>query len=288
MSVDFNYPYQIAAGTAAVAGEVQSNFNDLLTWIKTNYRQIDDTPQLTVVPTLPGDPTIPSHAVNKAYADSIVPTGKISEFAGDTAPDGYALCDGSSQSTTGQYQDLFNVIGYKFGGSGGSFNLPDLQGRIPVGKTANAGDFDTVGATGGQADSQLPAHVHNISAYSHSVTNPSGGSHSHTSVSLGVSGTISGGSHTHAISVLNPGSFNDTNVSSGHGGSTNGGLSTDSKSHTHSHSLTASGTVGSGSSGHAHSTSVANHAAKDTASTGDAAANSNYPPYVVLNYIIKT
>ena len=274
MSVDFNYPYQIAANTPAVASEVQTNFNDLLTWIKTNYRQIDDTPNLTVVPVMPADPTIPSHAVNKAYADSIVPTGTVYSFAGSTLPDGYLFCDGQSYSDTGQYQDLFNVIGTSYGGGSGSFNVPDLQAKVQVGRTNAAGDFDTLGNSGTQSDWLLLEHVHNISAYSHSASSGTTGStHTHN-----VTGS---GSHDHPYNRLN---FSGGQVVLGAGVQFVGSFSASTSSASHTH---GTGTTGST---HTHNVTVNQHAAKDTATTGDTASgtNKNYPPYVVLNYIIKT
>jgi microcystin-dependent protein len=62
------------------------------------------------------------------------PAGVISQYAGSSAPAGYLLCQGQSESTT-LYADLFNAIGYTYGGSGGSFNIPDLRTRIPVGRS---------------------------------------------------------------------------------------------------------------------------------------------------------
>jgi microcystin-dependent protein len=45
----------------------------------------------------------------------------------------YLLCDGSQLLKLGQYSDLFDIIGYRYGGSGNNFNLPDLRERIPLG-----------------------------------------------------------------------------------------------------------------------------------------------------------
>ena len=44
----------------------------------------------------------------------------------------FKLCNGDSLSTTA-YDELFQVINYKYGGSGGSFNLPDFVNRFPIG-----------------------------------------------------------------------------------------------------------------------------------------------------------
>lgn len=77
---------------------------------------------------------ITSGAVGSAYGG--VPTGALFQWTTATAPTGYLLCDGSSLSTTGTYANLYGVIGYTYGGSGASFNLPDLRARFPVGYQA--------------------------------------------------------------------------------------------------------------------------------------------------------
>ena len=72
-------------------------------------------------------------------------------FGGDTAPAGWLLCDGTSY-VQANYQGLFDVIGTKFGSVDAThFNVPDLQQRMPLGRSGNPG-FDTVGAIGGSKD----------------------------------------------------------------------------------------------------------------------------------------
>ena len=69
------------------------------------------------------------------------PIGAIIAFPGDSDPpssDYWALCNGSSQSTTGPFAALFAVIGFANGGSGVQFNLPDYRGRFLRGTTYNA------------------------------------------------------------------------------------------------------------------------------------------------------
>jgi microcystin-dependent protein len=58
------------------------------------------------------------------------PVGTLLDYAGSTAPSGYLMCDGRSLSTAGTYAALFAVIGYAYGGSGASFNIPDFRGRF--------------------------------------------------------------------------------------------------------------------------------------------------------------
>ena len=60
------------------------------------------------------------------------PTGVILPFGGTSAPTDFLLCYGQSISTS-TYADLFSTIGYTYGGSGSSFNVPDLRGRVVAG-----------------------------------------------------------------------------------------------------------------------------------------------------------
>lgn len=68
-----------------------------------------------------------------------VPVGAIFMTAG-VLPDGYLVCDGQAVSRT-QYEQLFSAFGTTFGVGNGSttFNLPDFQGRVPVGAGSGAG-----------------------------------------------------------------------------------------------------------------------------------------------------
>ena len=58
-----------------------------------------------------------------------VDSGFILVSPTNTIPSGYLECNGTSLSTT-TYSSLFSVIGYTYGGSGSSFNLPDLRGEF--------------------------------------------------------------------------------------------------------------------------------------------------------------
>src|ERR1700722_946140 len=65
-----------------------------------------------------------------------VPSGTVAAFAGSTAPAGWVLCDGSEYNgTSATYAALYTAIGVTFGdgnASAGSFNVPDLRGRVVV------------------------------------------------------------------------------------------------------------------------------------------------------------
>ena len=108
------------------------------------------------------------------------PVGVITAYAGDTAPNGWLLCDGSAVSRT-TYADLFSVIGTKCGAGDGSttFNLPNIKGRSLVGVDPDDTDFNVVGKTGGEKEhtltiDEMPSHNHGVGLNSGGSTSGSG------------------------------------------------------------------------------------------------------------------
>jgi microcystin-dependent protein len=68
---------------------------------------------------------------------ALVPIATILPFAGAIVPTGYLLCDGA-EVLISQYPGLYSVIGFTYRASGllrglGTFALPDLRGRFPLG-----------------------------------------------------------------------------------------------------------------------------------------------------------
>jgi microcystin-dependent protein len=133
----------------------------------------------SVSPAFTGTPTAPTAAANTNTTQIAttafvlangVPTGGLMMWGTGVAPTGWLLAEGASVSTT-TYAALFAVIGYTFGGSGGSFTLPDYRNRFPVG----AGDSYVLGATGGAANAIVVSHTHTTT-----VTDPG---HLHTTPS---------------------------------------------------------------------------------------------------------
>jgi microcystin-dependent protein len=82
---------------------------------------------------------------------SSTPAGTMTMWATDVAPTNWLLCDGAAVSRT-TYASLFAAIGIKYGAGNGTttFNLPNLKGRVPVGKDASQTEFATAGQTGGE------------------------------------------------------------------------------------------------------------------------------------------
>ncbi len=124
----------------------------------------------------------------------------VKPYAGTTAPNGYVLADGSSQLRTGLYAAYFSCAGVTWGAVDGSHvNLPDFRGRSLFGKDNMGGSAanritagvsgitgTTLGASGGDQNSQQhnhtvnitdPGHNHTQNAHAHAITDPT---HSHT------------------------------------------------------------------------------------------------------------
>ena len=58
--------------------------------------------------------------------------GEIRMFGGNFAPAGWAFCNGATMPIS-ENDALFNLIGTTYGGDGQeTFDLPDLQGRVPI------------------------------------------------------------------------------------------------------------------------------------------------------------
>jgi microcystin-dependent protein len=101
-----------------------------------------------------------------------VPTGTLLDFAGATPPTGYLLCDGSSYSTT-TYSGLFSTISYTWGGSGVSFNVPDLRGRTTIGAGSGTGlTFRALATYSGEETHVLVSGETPLAAHSHGFSVP--------------------------------------------------------------------------------------------------------------------
>jgi microcystin-dependent protein len=59
----------------------------------------------------------------------ILPVGAVAWYAKNAPPTAWLECNGAGLDTT-TYAALYAVIGYTFGGSGATFNIPDLRGRF--------------------------------------------------------------------------------------------------------------------------------------------------------------
>jgi microcystin-dependent protein len=191
--------------------------------------------------------------------------GMISQYGGATAPTGWFLCEGQEVSIA-TYTNLYNALtttgtvfpyGANTNGSGGAgsthFRLPNLKGRIPVGKDSAQTEFDALGEMGGSKTSVAP-HTHSLN-------------HDH-----GAFGTTDGaGNHNH----IPGGAFETLYISAGNfGGGPSGG----------SNFFGAAYAPASGA--HNHTIDVPNFSGTSGAASAEASSG-NLQPYVVINYIIR-
>ena len=185
-------------------------------------------------------------------AESSIPAGTMVQWGGSTAPTNWLLCDGTAVSRT-TYATLFAAIGTSYGVGDGSttFNLPDLRGRVPVGK--NGGSFGTLGATGGAetvtlTSTQIPSHTHNYSG----TTNTTG-AHTHT-----LSGKIN----------VSQNGYGQNSPINGNAGNFADGTALSAGDHSHTFSgTTDNGTGGNGSHNNLQPYQVVNYIIKTTSGT---------------------
>lgn len=232
------------------------------------------------------------------------PVGVVLPYAGSSAPTGYLLCNGASVSRT-TYSALFGIVSTTYGSVDGStFNVPNLQDRVPVGKNAT-GTFATLGGTGGAETvaltvAQLASHQHTTPALSGAFTSdPATAAHTHTTnIAHDHDHTITAnqGSHTHTTALVPTAYTTQRTAATGTGGAlvaSSGNVDTDATDPaiTISGGITALPTTNVTSSAatstsHTHSTSVS-FAAGLSGFIGSGEAHNNLQPYIVLNYIIK-
>lgn len=187
-----NLPDKTTPINAFNLNKIQENAESAINTLETNTntelaKKLDKTSKATSTEAITGTnntkyttPYTVKSAIKKALegytpsggtgGDSF-PIGAIVPFSSDTIPNGWLLCDGSLVSRT-TYSELFKVIGTAYGTGDGSttFNVPDIQGRVVVGKQQTmtpSGNFTNLGETGGEEDhtltvSEMPSHTHDV------------------------------------------------------------------------------------------------------------------------------
>lgn len=128
------------------------------------------------------DGAVTAAKLDSAAVSVLMPTATILPYAGSTAPTGYLVCAGQSVLVA-DYGDLYGVIGFTYGGSGASFNLPDLRGRVIAGQDDMGGtsadvltdaQADQLGGTLGAEDHTLTSAESGMPAHSHTVDDVGG------------------------------------------------------------------------------------------------------------------
>jgi microcystin-dependent protein len=153
----------------------------------------------------------------ESFADiqaGLFPVGMTMPWFGDvgTVPSGWLPLDGRTL-VKADYLDLWNVVGYAYGGGGLSFKLPDTRGRAlislddmgtPAGAAARVSSADALGDSGGEEttallEAHLAAHSHVVPAHTHPI-----GNHSHTiPAHTHGPGTLATDTNTHTHKMTN-------------------------------------------------------------------------------------
>ena len=149
-----------------------------------------------------------------------IPTATIVPWSSASVPTGFLECDGAAVSRT-TYAALFAIVGTTYGAGDGSttFNVPDLQDNVAVGKSpgkalASTGGANTVTSTGNVGGSTANATLSTpqLASHSHSVNTQTRGPLSFGRIGVGfnnnavlgnanTNNTGSGGGHSHNMSA---------------------------------------------------------------------------------------
>jgi microcystin-dependent protein len=185
-----------------------------------------------------------------------LPVASVIASALTAAPINYVATDGSSYLRT-TYPDLFTAIGTTFGSVDGThFNVPNIKGRVIVGRDPADTDFDVLGDVFGAktvvlTSATMPSHNHTQNAHNHTLGNA--GTHNHSYGNAWTNAPADGGSDINRYHVA-------VGVNNDHG----------------------LGTMNNGDHGHS-----INNSTPTNNSTGSDGAHNNVQPSFVLNYYIK-
>ena len=202
-------------------------------------------------------------SANQMYYVQSVPTSSTFTLTGlrTNTVTGYSL--GSPNATSGTQSGTHTLWSCRFGNGDGTttFNVPDLRGRVVVGRDSAQTEFDSLGEIGG--------------AKTHTLTESEIPSHTHSGTT-----TNTGSSHRHWISGA---AYDDGNMStSGTANTQDYGLAADAGSYSQSDTDKIYGRFSSFNG------SLHTHTFTSSSQSGTpGGAHNNLQPYMALNYIIK-
>ena len=218
-------PWRPKPGTEFVANDILANVPTMVRYHVAGDQFISDNTGFHVHQLVPG--LLSTYALN-----NLIPVGAVLPYPTSTVPAGWLHCNGQSLATA-DYPALFAKLGYKYGGSGANFNLPDYRGEFLRGDEDGAGTDPDVGSrtdrgdgtTGGEVGTKQSGQVQ---SHTHSATSGTAGAHTHTT-------------DGHAAFNIAVGGGVGTTVLIGLGGSTVGHTLSTAGNHAHTVTVNAAG-----------------------------------------------
>lgn len=300
-----NLAYDLANYTPADANPMQSNFQRVEQFINTELVNRDGSVAMTGQLKLVGDPVAPLDAATKQFVDLLLPIGVMLPYPAPGAAPGagtWAIANGAVLQTT-DYAELFAKYQYSWGGSGGTFSLPNMSGRVPVGAGGALGG--AVGAVGGSKDAVVVTHQHNAKHAHGATAGAINMDHFHLMRNHGHSASsTAAGNHAHG---WGPEAFAyNSTVPSGYGLTDNGAIRTAnwSADGNHAHPIAVGAPTDNTSNWWSESIVFSNPSPSktptvtvaennfDTAAPGGSPVaagtnGANMPPYAVVQWIVR-
>mgnify|MGYP003130079958 CR=1 FL=1 len=140
-----------------------------------------------------------------------IPTATIVPWSSSSVPTGFLECNGAAVSRS-TYSALFAIVGTTYGAGDGAstFNLPDLQDNVAMGKSgtkalASTGGANTVAASGtvGGTTANATLSEAQLASHSHSVNQVAANNFGGPTKSIRI---VTDGSSTETLNTANTGS----------------------------------------------------------------------------------
>ncbi len=219
--------------------------------------------------------------------------GVVLPYAGNTAPAGWLLCDGSSIERASQPK-LFAAIGVLYGSVDGThFNLPDLRGRIPAGVDNMGGVAAnrlqvTVSLTTTAGSTTATCSALDAAKLAENMTIQSPNCHGVISIVSGTTVTLENAATGSGTATARCGFFVDSQVLGNEGGTQTHQLrDTEIAKHSHTVLAAAPSSLNAGTSFVRNSATNSSNISTQ-ADGGNDRPHLNVQPTIILNYIIKT
>jgi len=132
---------------------------------------INSTGNAYQVPIIESVSVVPLRRITQDQVRRVIPVGSVLAYASEEIPSGFVLCNGVeyNKAENPEYEPLFQVIGYTYGGAGDVFRVPDLRQKAVVGRRGGPGSSTSPAASLGVTfgvdrfrlvDSQTPLAPH--------------------------------------------------------------------------------------------------------------------------------